>query len=63
MSDIEHELVWETLRLQERLEDLNETARRAITTAISAQEHAFGAHDGWLDEAMDEVAGELVGQR
>ena len=59
MSDIEHELVWESLRLQDRLEDLSEVARRSLTTAIAAQDHAFGRHDAWLDDELAAVADEL----
>ena len=63
VSDIEHEMVMEEQRLRERIQELSELARKSLTTAIAAQDHAFVTHDGWLDDALDDVAGELVGGR
>jgi hypothetical protein len=59
VSDIEHELVQETERLRERLRQLTAVARRALATAIAAQDRASGRHDPWLDEelaALEELA-------
>jgi hypothetical protein len=59
MSDFDHELLWEHQRLRERVDEISDVARRSLTTAISAQEHAFGTHDAWLDEELSAVVDEL----
>ncbi len=52
MSDLEHEMIVELLDRQSEAEQLRQLARRALVAASTAQEAAYGRHDGWIDDAM-----------
>ena len=52
MSDFEHELILDLGAVRSEAENLRMLARQALVAAASAQEAAYGRHDGWIDEAM-----------
>jgi hypothetical protein len=56
MSDVEHELLTDLGEVREEAEDLRQLARRALVAAASAQEAAYGRHDGWIDDGLRETA-------
>jgi hypothetical protein len=55
MSDFEHELIVDLTATKGEAEQLRSLARRALVAAESAQEAAYGRHDGWIDEALVET--------
>ena len=56
MSDLEHEMIEEQVQTQREAAELRQLARRALVAAESAQEAAYGRHDPWIDQAMNETA-------
>jgi hypothetical protein len=55
MSDFEHELIVELGEARTEADNLRVLARHAVLAATSAQEAAYGRHDGWLDDAMQQT--------
>jgi hypothetical protein len=53
MSDLEHEMIVDLSHTKEEAAELRRLARRALVAAESAQEAAYGRHDGWIDEALE----------
>jgi hypothetical protein len=46
----------EQVQTQREAAELRQLARRALVAAESAQEVAYGRHDPWIDQAMNETA-------
>ena len=63
MSDAEHELFVDNAALRDDVARLHDLVLRALTTAIYAQDAAFGHHDVWLDQARDELSSQPAHQR
>jgi hypothetical protein len=59
MSDIEHELLGEIERAEERAKRFADLARRALAAARDAQDTA-GGHERWIDDALAELERELA---
>ena len=59
MSDIEHELLGEIERAEERAQRFADLARRALVAARDAQD-AAGGHEAWIDDALAELERELA---
>ena len=55
MSDLEHDIIRETMALSRETEWLSDIAGRALRAAIDAQELAIGRHDGWMESALRRV--------
>ena len=55
VSDVEHEFLVETRQLRAALVAEQQRLRRAVETAIDAQDTAYGAHDAWLDDELARV--------
>jgi len=55
VSDVEHEFLVETRQLRAAVIAEQQRLRRALETAIDAQDTAFGAHDAWLDDELARV--------